>query len=274
VLCTSRTQYMHSTTLQIQVFDLGHLGDKGTMWRTTACRRSDEGQKGRLSCVEAASPSAASGDSSLLAAGSTDGSIFVYDARADGEALLGLQPALRRGGGASHHATGISCLKWHPGGLHLFSGARQDDTIRCWDLRNTSKAVQTYHRAGGTQQRLHFDVDAAGGSLVSGCANSPMLHVFDVSSGASQEAIGTAAASKGDPSDRVSHVALHPCGVLLATCSGQRHAPTALDSDSSDNSDGECMFGLEKPKRGAPPASQLSVLGTQPVRGPAPDGER
>lgn len=234
------------------------------MWRTTACRRSDDGQKGRLSCLQASPTAAAGGDVCLLAAGSTDGSIFVYDARADGEALLGLQPALRRGGGSSHHATGISCLRWHPGGMHLFSGARQDDTVRCWDLRNSSKAVQTYHRPGSTQQRLHFDVDATGSSLVSGCSDSAQLYVFDVASGACQQVHGTAASVAGVDSDPVSHVALHPCGVLLATCSGKRHSRLLVDSDSDSDGEDLSIGGAQVRKR-APATSELSVLGTQPA---------
>ncbi len=251
--------------MQIQVFDLGHLGDKGTMWRTTACRRSEDGQKGRLSCLQASPGAAVDAGSSLLAAGSTDGSIFVYDARADGEALLGLQPALRRGGGSAHHATGITCLRWHPGGMHLFSGARQDNTIRCWDLRHTTKPVQTYGRAGATQQRLGFDVDAAGVCLVTGNAADGSVSLFDISSGAEERAPGSAAALAGSNTpDIVSHVALHPCGVVLSTCSGQRRKALNLYSDS-DSDDDAAGSGNKTSKPAVPAPSQLSLLGTAPA---------
>lgn len=43
-------------------------------------------------------------------------------------------------------------------GNKLFSGARKDSEIFCWDLRNPGKILQAFKRDIQTNQRIYFDL--------------------------------------------------------------------------------------------------------------------
>ena len=63
----------------------------------------------------------------------------------------------------------LAVLKGHLGGittLHfsktdpyfLFSGARKDNIVYCWDIRNPKQCLSFFERKSQTNQRMHFDI--------------------------------------------------------------------------------------------------------------------
>lgn len=190
-------------------------------WATTPTRRTPEGQKGRISAL-ASCPDA----SGLLLAGSTSGDLFVYDGRGGGGALLGWEAA-RRSSAGGHHFTGITHVVWSPDAQLVYSGARLDDSIRQWDVRNTARVLRTFCRPAASQQRITFDLDFTGTFLITG-ASSPGLSVFDTRSGEGVLATGGACC------DPTNSVAMHPCGIVFATATGCRRPALDLSSDSDD----------------------------------------
>lgn len=54
-------------------------------------------------------------------------------------------------------------------GNFLYTGARRDPALHCWDVRYTSGVVYTLHRASATtNQRIQFDIEPCGRHLASG----------------------------------------------------------------------------------------------------------
>ena len=59
-------------------------------------------------------------------------------------------------------------------GNFLYTGARRDADIFCWDVRYAADVVYRLQReAAGTNQRIHFDIEPCGRHLASG---APALH--------------------------------------------------------------------------------------------------
>ncbi|XP_004468824.2 telomerase Cajal body protein 1 [Dasypus novemcinctus] len=170
-----------------------------------------QGQSGIISCI-AFSPA-----QPLYACGSYGRSLGLY-ARDDGSPLALL-------GG---HRGGITHLCFHPDGNLLFSGARKDAELLCWDLRRPGRPLWSLSREVATNQRIYFDVDPTGQFLVSG-STSGAVSVWDTSR----------AGDKGElepvlsflpQKDCTNGVSLHPSLPLLATASGQRVFPEPTES--------------------------------------------
>ncbi len=66
-------------------------------------------------------------------------------------------------------------VMWSPDGNYLYSGARQDPRILCWDVRNSGQVLYAMHRSSGTtNQRLDFDIEPRGRHLATGaCPPQP-----------------------------------------------------------------------------------------------------
>ena len=66
-------------------------------------------------------------------------------------------------------------VMWSPDGNFLYSGARQDPRILCWDVRNSGQVLYAMHRSSGTtNQRLDFDIEPCGRHLATGaCSPQP-----------------------------------------------------------------------------------------------------
>ena len=56
------------------------------------------------------------------------------------------------------HRGGVTDLKFGKNGYHLYSGARKDGEILCWDIRRPGLVVAAYRRTVATNQRMHFDI--------------------------------------------------------------------------------------------------------------------
>ena len=165
----------------------------------------------------------ASGD--LLAAGAYSGGVTVFDARTR-EQLLLLE---------GHGGRGVTQVTFSRDGNFLYSGARRDAAIVCWDVRSTGAPLYRLQRdAAGTNQRLAFDIDPSGRHLAAG-GQDGRVRVFDLTDGSQ---VGEFKAA----GDAVNGVAFHPVmGLpLLATAGGERRFPLApRDSDSDSESDDE-----------------------------------
>ena len=67
-------------------------------------------------------------------------------------------------------------------GNYLYTGARRDPDIFCWDIRYTSDVVYRLQRdSAETNQRIQFDIEPLGRHLVTGehqqwCWGSPGGH--------------------------------------------------------------------------------------------------
>lgn len=97
--------------------------------------------------------------SGLYAAGSFSRTVGLYSE--NGDELLDLL------GG---HAGGITQVTFSPDGNYLYTAARRDSEIICWDLRQTGGEVFRLPRAGDTNQRIAFDIHSSGRWLSTGDA--------------------------------------------------------------------------------------------------------
>lgn len=96
--------------------------------------------------------------SGVFAAGAYDGSVALYDVNTREQLLL-----------LHGHAGGVTHARFSPDGNYLYTGARRDDRVLCWDVRATSGVVYALHRGSeGTNQRLGFDIEPGGRHLLAG----------------------------------------------------------------------------------------------------------
>ncbi|PSC69324.1 telomerase Cajal body 1 [Micractinium conductrix] len=183
-----------------------------------AYKKGGEGLPGIVSCI-AANPDR----SGMLAAGSYSGGAALLDSRT--RELL----CLLEGG----HVGGLTHLCFSACGNFLYTGARRDPSILCWDVRYSSGVVYSLPRAScGTNQRIYFDVEPCGRHLATG-GEDGQVRVFDLREGSEAARFPAAA-------DTVCAVSFHPVLPLLTTASGQRRYPLAPhdDSDSDSSSSG------------------------------------
>ncbi|KAM9211148.1 telomerase Cajal body protein 1 isoform 2-T2 [Dugong dugon] len=171
-----------------------------------------QGQSGIISCI-AFSPT-----QPLYACGSYGRSLGLY-------ACDNGSPLALLGG---HHG-GITHLCFHPDGNRLFSGARKDAELLCWDLRWPSHTLWSLSREVATNQRIYFDLDPTGQFLVSGSTGGA-VSVWDLSGALEDNGKPEPILSFLPQKDCTNGVSLHPSLPLLATASGQRVFPEPTES--------------------------------------------
>lgn len=108
----------------------------------------------------------------IYAAGSYGGTTCVYT-EDRGEELLCLH---------DHDGKGINLVRFSPDGRFLFTAARRDDRIQCWDIRRTNEILLTLERSGDTNQRLEFDLHPGGRYLATGSQTGAVL-LYDLLTG-------------------------------------------------------------------------------------------
>ncbi|KAG2425914.1 hypothetical protein HYH02_014913 [Chlamydomonas schloesseri] len=178
----------------IYVFDVTRPG-RDYKRIVTHKRKNPESITGIVSCL-AWSPG---GD--VFAAGTYTGGLGVYDGRTY-ELLLLL----------SGTKGGLTQLLFSADGNYLYTGARQDPHMLCWDVRHTYAALYSMERpTGHTNQRVQFDIEPAGRHLVTGGCDGCVL-AYDLSSGQQVDRAQVAG-------DTVNGVGLHPTLGLMATAS-------------------------------------------------------
>ncbi|KAK9842676.1 hypothetical protein WJX74_000538 [Apatococcus lobatus] len=201
----------------IHAWDVGRPGrDYSTI---VTHRKRQDGQPGIISCISF-SPS---GD--LMAAGAYSGVAALYDPRSL-EMLMTL----------SGHSGGITQVMFSKDGNYVYTGARKDCCIHCWDVRNSQEVLYTIQRnTPSTNQRIAFDIEPCGRHLVSG-NESGELEAFDLRD-------GTLVGSHRVAEDTVNGFSFHPCLPLAAIASGQRRFPLDL-ADLPPDDPGALHFQL------------------------------
>ena len=141
-------------------------------------------------------------------------------------------------------------MRFSDDGNRLYSGARKDSDIICWDIRNFGKVLQVFKRNVQTNQRVYFDLHSK--YLVSG-SNDGMVNIWNSEEFNADQEYQSLLASFKASEDCVNGVSFNPVYPLLATASGQRkffEAPkrkrTKLECDydliSSSESSGDEDF--------------------------------
>ena len=182
-------------------------------------QRKQDGQPGIISCMAFACDES----SSLMGVGSYSGVAALYDARTM-EQLFVLEG----------HAGGVTHVRFSADGNYLYTGARRDGAVYCWDARHASGAVYSIKReTPTTNQRIYFDIEPCGRHLATG-GQDGLVRFFDLRDGAE---VGSFRAAV----DTVNGCEFHPLLPLLATASGQRRffdAPTDSASEESGSEEG------------------------------------
>eukprot|EP00051_Salpingoeca_urceolata_P021358 m.333964 g.333964 ORF g.333964 m.333964 type:complete len:436 (-) comp19782_c0_seq6:29-1336(-) len=215
-----------------------------------------QGQKGIISCL-AVSPDA----SGVYACGSYSKTVGLYDERGGTNyAVLGCR-------------SGVTHLKFSPEGSLLFVGGRMDNTIQCFDVRNTLSVLYEIPRRAKTNQRMYFDLDSTGQYLATGHQDGDVsvIDTYATTTSADQVLPGPAQmlAWKSHKSS-ANGVCFHPWLPLLATSCGQRRFRVAMrnsswmdDGSSSSSESSSCDEGTTDGKHDteqqAPPQNCASV---------------
>ncbi|GAB2265378.1 hypothetical protein Dimus_000437 [Dionaea muscipula] len=181
----------------LRVFDL-HRPGRDFIQHSTL-KGNKEGQSGIISAI-AFSPV----NSGMLATGSYDQSVALY--REDNMELLYVLHGQE--GGVTH-------VQFSKDGNYLYTGARKDPYILCWDIRNTVEIVYKLYRSTEyTNQRILFDIDPLGQHLATG-GQDGLVHVYDLQTGKWTSTFAAA-------SDTVNGFSFHPFLPMAASSSGQR----------------------------------------------------
>lgn len=100
-------------------------------------------------------------------------------------------------------------------GNFVYSGARRDGRLLCWDIRHTGEALYAASgHSAATNQRLAFSIEPCGRHLaIGGCRGC--LSWYDLVDGA---LVATHALAE----DTIAGVSVHPTKPLVATASGHR----------------------------------------------------
>ena len=217
-----------------------------------------------LACSNAAA--SASSLPPLLAVGFVSGAVSVTDPRT-AEVLLSLE------GG---HADAATALAWSPCGWYLFSAARRDGAVRCWDVRRADSvlpsssanafgcALSLSRASSSTQQRIALAVEPSSGRHLLSGGEDGWVRAFDLraasaTAAAASATVATTAAAPCPPTpppppppppsppsstgwrvsrETVAAVAIHPWLPLVAAGSGCRRIRGGGGKSGSSDSDG------------------------------------
>lgn len=58
-----------------------------------------------------------------------------------------------------YHENGVNSLKFLKNQINFLSGARKDNYVHLWDIRNLKVPIASFYRNGNSNQKLEFDVD-------------------------------------------------------------------------------------------------------------------
>ncbi|XP_011176658.1 telomerase Cajal body protein 1 homolog [Zeugodacus cucurbitae] len=150
--------------------------------------------------------------------GSWNGYINHFDLRAPK-----LGPLFTLGG----HTGGITWLRYavlaNSESWSLFSGARKDNKILEWDMRNYTSPVREFTRNVATNQRIYFDFCARDPRWLISGDTSGFLRIWDL-----EHNVEEALPLHGDCCNGVN---FHPSLPILATTSGQHHFVDTSDEE-------------------------------------------
>jgi WD40 repeat protein len=218
----------------VRIFDLSRPGRQCVLRQTCKTRRSREGQRGIISCFAFAPDY-----SGLYAAGSFSGTIGLYTEASD--ALI----AELRG-----HTGGVTQLAFSHDGLLLYSGARRDGAIHCWDVRMSCRVLATFERACRNNQRVGFDLMGRHSEGLVTASQDGRVMVYDT--GAPEQPPTTLLTF----ADATNAATPHPYASLLAVAVGERQFPLEYtDADQRQekedaHANGFSVWRLPQPPQG------------------------
>ncbi|XP_010686286.1 uncharacterized protein LOC104900548 [Beta vulgaris subsp. vulgaris] len=190
----------------LRMFDVHRPGREFAQHSTL--QRSKEGQSGIISAI-AFSPA----NSGMLATGSYDQTTAIY--REDNMELLYVLHGQE--GGVTH-------VQFSKDGNYLYTGARKDPYIMCWDVRNTVEVVyKLYRSTENTNQRISFDIEPSGRHLGTG-GQDGLVHIYDLQTGQWTSSITAA-------SDTVNGFSFHPYLPMAVSTSGHRRFGNLDDAE-------------------------------------------
>ena len=198
-------KFIVGATSQISFFDLQRPGEGPYLdLKTIPTRRSaqtSETMKGIISALAI--------DNSVLAAGTLSRQVGLYDDCGSG-GTIGVFTVDGEG-------SGITQLLWSKCGRYLHVVERKSDLISVYDVRVAGEKVESLEgRMAQTNQRIGVDIAySLGGEVVSGGVDG-MVRVWET------DGKGEKAFEWKAHDDVVSSAAIHPGGVVMATCSGTR----------------------------------------------------
>ncbi|KAM1154502.1 hypothetical protein ACFX19_037476 [Malus domestica] len=181
----------------VRVFDLHNPGRDFEQYSTL--QGNKEGQAGIMSAM-----SFCPTHSGMLAIGSYSKTAAIY--REDN-----MEPLYVLHG----HEGGITHVQFSKDGNYLYTGARKDPYILCWDIRKAVDVVYKLYRSSeDTNQRILFDIEPLGRHLCTG-GQDGVVHIYDLQTG--QWVSGFQAAL-----DTVNGFSFHPFLPMATTSSGHR----------------------------------------------------
>ncbi|XP_072395877.1 telomerase Cajal body protein 1 homolog [Diabrotica undecimpunctata] len=139
------------------------------------------------------------------------------------------------------HKGGITTMAFSLDGFRLYSGARKDKEVICWDLRVPGRPMFCLAREVNTNQKINIDLSVDGKWLVSGGTDGK-VQVWNVS----EETYPTVHMQMALHNDCCNGVSLHPYRPILATASGQHHSldPLHHSRSSSQYENALCMWWI------------------------------
>ncbi|CAG9773765.1 unnamed protein product [Ceutorhynchus assimilis] len=116
------------------------------------------------------------------------------------------------------HKGGITSMAFSLDGSRLYSGARKDKDLICWDLRVPGRPMFVLPRECSTNQKISIDLSSDNKWLVSGGSDGK-VQIWDVT----EQHYPTVHLQMQLHNDSCNGVSLHPYRPILATSSGQHH---------------------------------------------------
>lgn len=213
----------------IRTFDTSRPGKDCSVLVTQPAKSGPGSLPGQVSSL------CPSPDGRLLAVGSYSKSVAVYSVE-DGSCICLL----------SGHSGGVTQVSFSLDGTFLATGARKDNVIFCWDVRNPTKPVHEMTRVVSTNQRIAFCFSPSGRNLITGSTDGSVL-VFSLPDGKLVKSI------VGLHGDAVNGVDIHPVLPLVVTTTGKRSMQTFSEPDISDSDDDETAAASSSPKKSITP---------------------
>ncbi|XP_044735503.1 telomerase Cajal body protein 1 homolog [Chrysoperla carnea] len=120
------------------------------------------------------------------------------------------------------HFGGITHLKFSPDGTCLYSGARKDNELICWDLRSPGRPLFSVYRLSDTNQRIYFDISPCG-SLIFSAGTNGFVRIWNLLENSFERSSKFKEYEIPVHDDSVNSISVHPYWPIIATGSGQHH---------------------------------------------------
>lgn len=207
---------------RIYQWDVNRPGPNLRVMESSPSRKSREGQKGLLSCIQPRWD-----QTGVYAVGSFSGHVGIYDMRTEASESSGpIMKCISWGG--------VTQVAFHPSGWEVIFASRHNMDLDVWDMRNPDVTWSIGPRPAKTNQRLQFSLSSDGCLATGNSLDGTIYHYLFEESKANVNPCTTFVAHQ----DVVGGVAWNPVDpTMLATASGQRHFENEDNSSDSDIDD-------------------------------------